>query len=143
MVFRAPTFYQFEEPMNRKRVLIFGVVFVLVLGAFGAHALKDVVKEESALESFKTGVYYQMFHGLSLIVLVLPMFKEVSKWISNLMIVGTLFFSGSIYFLVLGSTFSFSIPGLFILTPVGGTLLIIGWGLLLKSVLTNKITFEK
>ena len=72
----------------------------VILGAFGAHALKKVLSTEK-LQSFETGVKYQMYSALFLLVIgyILKFESPSEKWISILMILGTFFFSVSIYFL--------------------------------------------
>ena len=72
----------------------------VVLGAFGAHALKKMMPAEK-LASFDVGVKYQMYHALALIILgvFLDFEKRVDEVIVYLMMGGVLLFSGSIYFL--------------------------------------------
>ena len=112
--------------------MIWGSVFMLlgvVLGAFGAHALKAILTE-SQLLSFNTGVRYQMIHGLAMLILglVSAQSKISLLWVSRLFIVGTLFFSVSIYLLVLGHAWGLNwVSFLGPVTPVGGSLLIAGW----------------
>lgn len=83
--------------------LIIGAVYGLlsvILGAFGAHALKKVLSVEK-LQSFETGVKYQMYSALFLLIVgyILKFESPSEKWISILMIAGTFLFSMSIYFL--------------------------------------------
>lgn len=98
------------------------------LGAFGAHGLKKVVSE-AALQSFETGVRYQIIHTLLLlIVMVIPILKEKQKArVANLLLAGIVCFSGSIYLLALGV-----VPAKFIwfVTPLGGLFLLAAWLLL-------------
>ena len=95
-----------------------------MLGAFGAHGLQGFVSEQR-LAVFKTGVEYQVWHalGLMLIALAHQFFRsttlKVSAW---LMLLGVLIFSGSLYLLVLLDQ-----PKLGMITPVGGSLMIVGW----------------
>ena len=100
--------------MNTK-ITATAIVFILtaiVLGAFGAHALKEVLSEER-LQSFETGVRYQMYHGLALLIVGLSAerFSFSLNWFYRLILMGSLFFSVSIYLLamqdVLGMSFSF------------------------------------
>ena len=115
--------------------LVFGAVYGLlsvVLGAFGAHALKKVLSVEK-LTSFETGVRYQMYSALFLLIVgyILKFETPAEKWISILMIVGTFIFSFSIYLLafndVSGMNFKFLGP----ITPLGGLMMIISWGMLI------------
>ncbi|QLG45680.1 DUF423 domain-containing protein [Costertonia aggregata] len=107
--------------------LIFGVLAV-VLGAFGAHGLEKLV-DVNAVATFETGVRYQMYHALFL--LVLASVKQIpelgKKWVFYCTVVGVLLFSFSIYLLALNSLTSFDFRSVAFLTPIGGTLLIIGW----------------
>ena len=116
--------------MERKIVLtaaLFGML-AIVLGAFGAHALKKVLTLEE-LNTFETGVKYQMYHALFL--LFIGMSSHVSemakKRIYYAIVTGILFFSGSIYLLATNdlTTFDFKVIGF--ITPIGGLLLMVGW----------------
>lgn len=100
----------------------------ILIGAFGAHGLKDLV-DEPAVASFETGVRYQMYHVFLLLLLAyaIPLAtkhrKQVVRWIG----IGMLFFSGSIYLLVLRDYLPFDSTKLVFITPVGGIFLMIGW----------------
>ncbi len=112
---------------------IFGGLSVGI-GAIGAHALKEVLSEE-LLNSFETGVRYQMYHAL--LLLILSNFEKLqSKFIFYTIVIGILFFSFSIYLLSL--RFAIGAEGLEVLgpiTPLGGLLLISAWvGILLKAL---------
>ena len=107
------------------------------LGAFGAHGLEKLV-DADALATFETGVRYQMYHSIALLIIgfatVIP--ANTRKWVFRFFIFGILFFSGSIYFLALKSILPFSVSFLGPITPIGGTLLIIGWLRLAYGLLT-------
>jgi uncharacterized membrane protein YgdD (TMEM256/DUF423 family) len=125
-----------------KTILITGLVLGLlavVLGAFGAHGLKRVVGPEE-INTFETGIKYQMYHALFLILLsMLPnITSSVQSTVFYLVIVGVILFSGSIYFLATNALTSFDFKKIGFITPIGGTLLIAAWGYLLFSVLTKK-----
>jgi uncharacterized membrane protein YgdD (TMEM256/DUF423 family) len=125
-----------------KTILITGLVLGLlavVLGAFGAHGLKRVVGPEE-INTFETGIKYQMYHALFLILLsVLPnITSSVQSTVFYLVIIGVILFSGSIYFLATNALTSFDFKKIGFITPIGGTLLIAAWGYLLFSVLTKK-----
>lgn len=117
--------------MNRN-LKIFGAIFgmtAVIIGAFGAHGLEGKIDVES-LKSFETGVKYQMYHALLLLVLGFSLNPNTKfiKAIFYLFVSGILFFSVSIYFLAtneLTPFFDFKTIGF--ITPIGGTLLIIGW----------------
>ncbi len=122
----------------KKIVLLVGASYGLlsvVLGAFGAHALKKIMSAE-ALQSFETGVKYQMYHAL--VLLMVGFYFTFSSKIENYMawafILGTFLFSVSIYFLALGKTWNYQVAWLGPITPLGGLLLIVGWALLIANI---------
>lgn len=127
--------------MSRNSVLFGSILMILgiILGAFGAHALKEVLNPEQ-LTSFETGVRYQMYHGLALLVLGLnaDKLKFNLKLIVVLMLIGLLFFSGSIYLLALQSVLEINLRFLGPITPIGGLLLIISWAIFIVKMLTTK-----
>lgn len=93
----------------------------VALGAFGAHALKNIL-EPKYLEIFETAVRYQMYHALALLALGLAGWKgRSSLWL----LAGTLIFSGSLYLLAFTR-----VDILGAITPIGGILQIVGWGML-------------
>ncbi|WP_275316563.1 DUF423 domain-containing protein [Tenacibaculum bernardetii] len=100
----------------------------VILGAFGAHALKATLSEE-AIQSFETAVRYQFIHVL--LLLFINTFKEFTlkqkNAISLFVIGGILLFSGSIYAIHLLEVPAKSI---WFVTPLGGVMLIIGWSLM-------------
>ena len=116
---------------------LFGLLAV-VFGAFGAHALKKKLSEEQ-LRSYETGIKYQMYHAILLLVLGFNMGFSTApeRYMAYCFILGIVFFSFSIYGLVLsdakGKKWKFLGP----VTPLGGILLVIGWGLLIYSFLAN------
>ena len=97
----------------------------VMLGAFGAHGLRNKVAE-NLLEAYKTGVHYQMVHALALIgiaILIHQLGAKTSLLVSGaLFVIGILFFSGSLYGLTFGGP-----RWLGPITPLGGTLMIGGW----------------
>jgi len=108
--------------------LIFASILGLVsvaMGAFGAHALKDILEPE-ALRSYETGVRYMMVHALVLLFLNNSSLLEqkTRNTLSYLFITGILFFSGSIFAIQLKLADASSI---WFITPLGGLLLISGW----------------
>ncbi|MDP5229036.1 MAG: DUF423 domain-containing protein [Cellulophaga sp.] len=110
--------------------IFFGVLAV-VLGAFASHGLKNLL-EVDAIETFKTGVTYQMYHALLLLIVGgLTKIPEKSKKILFWFIVlGIIFFSFSIYGLATNSLTSFDFKTIAFITPIGGLFLISGWILL-------------
>jgi uncharacterized membrane protein YgdD (TMEM256/DUF423 family) len=108
---------------------ILGMIAVLG-GAFGAHALKEILSLEH-LASFNTGVRYQMIHAVVLICLFLIGSKfemKQFKIATQLIFWGVILFSGSIYVLTLKNiigleALKFAGP----ITPIGGLFIITGW----------------
>ena len=125
------------ENMN-KNIMAWGATFALtavILGAFGSHALKELLSINQ-LASFETGIRYQMFHGIVLLIIGISTDKiNKTVIISKLFTSGTILFSFSIYLLniqeLIGTSLSFLGP----VTPIGGALLIAGWFCLLLSLL--------
>jgi uncharacterized membrane protein YgdD (TMEM256/DUF423 family) len=113
-------------------IIIAGVMAIIavIMGAMGAHALKEVLSPEK-VNSILTGVRYNMYHAIALIAVLGISSHLDPKWMKNgvlLMMIGTLLFSGSIY--VLSTSSLTGIPLNAILgpaTPIGGMLLILGW----------------
>ena len=135
--------------MDRK-ILIFGLAFAalsVLLGAFGAHALKSMVSGEK-LQIFETGVRYQFMHAMALITLAIYCnqrnlsVKEQKRiaWAAHFFIAGTLLFSGSLYILTLIATTDHPlIPFIGPITPIGGLCFMLGWFLWLRVVFLNKV----
>ncbi|MFS4446452.1 DUF423 domain-containing protein [Maribacter sp. 2307UL18-2] len=116
---------------------LFGLLSV-VFGAFGAHALKKRLSEEQ-LRSFETGVKYQMYHALLLLVLGfnLNLGTALEQYMVYCFMLGTFLFSFSIYGLTLSAAKGKKLRFLGPVTPLGGLLLVIGWSLLLYSFIQN------
>jgi len=100
----------------------------IALGAFGAHGLKQLVSEDM-ITIFETGVRYQMYHVIVLLVIGLStMISEKTKrWVFRLFLFGILLFSGSLYLLSLGEIMSINTKFIGPITPFGGLLYILGW----------------
>ena len=111
----------------------------IMVGAFGAHGLKELISEKS-LVSFETGVRYQMYHVIVMLLLGLStgVLPKTQKWVFCFFIIGILFFSGSIYLLALNEFLPFDAKFIAFTTPIGGFLLIIGWLRLAYGVIVNK-----
>lgn len=121
--------------MTKQMVLLLASFFgmtAVILGAFGAHALKKIM-EVSDLNAFETGVKYQMYHAIVLLFVGLyGSFEQgLERNIAWFLALGIILFSFSIYGLTLGNAFGKSFRFLGPVTPIGGVLLIIGWGLLM------------
>lgn len=111
----------------------------VVLGAYGAHGLEKLVDSES-VATFNTGVEYQMYHALLLMMVGITNFlSDKTKQILFFLIVfGLLFFSGSIYGLSTNALSSFDFKTIGFITPIGGLLLIAAWAMLFIKFLQYK-----
>ncbi len=101
----------------------------VILGAFGAHALKEVLQPEQ-LATFETGVRYQMYHSFALLATgILYAFRPTRtlRIATILFAIGVLLFSGSIYLLVFLKNNGVGLGPVGIITPIGGLLLVGGW----------------
>jgi uncharacterized membrane protein YgdD (TMEM256/DUF423 family) len=135
--------------MGRK-ILLWGLVLALlsvVMGAFGAHALKNMVPADK-VAIFETGVRYQFLHAIALILLsfyVQQNFTIVGNhkalgWSSNYFLVGILCFSGSLYLLTFQTLCSFNYSQLIgPVTPLGGLFFILGWASWIRFVWMHKV----
>ncbi|GGD21944.1 DUF423 domain-containing protein [Hyunsoonleella pacifica] len=120
-----------------KVILITGAVIgvlAIILGAFGAHGLKAYLSTEN-LQTFETGVRYQMYHALFLLFiggtsLVKSGYKNI---IFYLVIIGVVLFSGSIYGLATNTMSSFNFKSIGFVTPIGGLFLIASWVVLIVN----------
>lgn len=123
--------------------LIFGAVYGLIsviLGAFGAHLFKKFLTVEK-LQSFETGVRYQMYAAFFLLIIGFFLKFETGseKWISIFMIAGTFLFSFSIYLLAFNETINLPSKIIGPITPLGGLFMIISWGMLIWFFVKNKV----
>lgn len=123
--------------------LVFGAVYGMlsvILGAFGAHALKKILPVER-LESFETGVRYQMYAAFFLLIAgyILKFDTSSQKWISILMIAGTILFSFSIYMLSMQDYWGMNLKFLGPITPLGGLCMILSWLMLIFYFVKNRI----
>jgi uncharacterized membrane protein YgdD (TMEM256/DUF423 family) len=125
--------------MSQRQTLLCGAILGLLgvaLGAFGAHALKDTLIQHGRLETYELAVRYQFYHALALLVTGLLMEKFESAMLrraSLLIFMGVVFFSGSLYLFAFTNMTTFAM-----VTPLGGIMMIIGWGLLTFSMITKK-----
>lgn len=115
--------------------LIFGSLFgftAVIFGAFGAHLLKKKLTSDQ-LQSFETGVKYQMYHAIVLITLGFNLDTKTSidSYITYAFIIGIILFSFSIYGLVISSAKNKKLKFLGPITPLGGLFLVLGWLLLI------------
>ena len=127
-----------ERKLIRTAALL-GMI-AIILGAFGAHALKERLTIEQ-LGTFETGVRYQMYHALMLLFVGLSqngIAEKTKKGILYLAVWGVLLFSGSIYILATKNITGLDITAVGMITPVGGFLLIISWFWLFISFMQKK-----
>jgi len=121
--------------------LLFGSFFgffAILLGAFGAHKFKEILSLER-LTSFETGVKYQMYHAIVLLIIGF-MFDGKSgleKTTIYFFIFGTILFSCSIYLLSFQEVWQVNLKFLGPITPLGGLLMMLGWALLFWNFLNN------
>lgn len=111
----------------------------IILGAFGAHALKKTLTPDQLI-SFETGVKYQMYHALFLLFVgntQIITLKEKAV-LFYMVLVGILFFSGSIYILTTSAITGIKSKIFGPITPIGGLFLIVSWGYLFYAILTKK-----
>ena len=127
--------------MNKKILVVASILGMLSIafGAFGAHGLKDLISIES-LQTFETGIRYQMYHAILLLFIGNTglIEQKTKKILFYLILLGILLFSGSIYGLATNTLTGFDFKSIGFITPIGGLLLIISWGLLLISFLKMK-----
>ncbi len=127
----------------RKSFLVSGIIcaaLAVVFGAFGAHGLKKLVDTEG-IDVFKTGVQYQFYHALALIITAI-LSQKISdrkiKWAGNFFLGGIILFSGSLYGITFCKAMELSVPKLlFPITPLGGIFFICGWLVLLFAALKS------
>jgi uncharacterized membrane protein YgdD (TMEM256/DUF423 family) len=108
----------------------------VLLGAFGAHALKETLSANDSIQTWETAVRYQMWHALALIMLPIISLKHSipKKMIGPCFAIGTILFSGSLYGLALDGP-----KWLGPVTPLGGLSLMIGWLLLAYSCFKSEV----
>ncbi|MCB4806894.1 DUF423 domain-containing protein [Tamlana sp. 62-3] len=126
--------------MTRKILIAASLIGLIsiILGAFGAHGLKQLISAE-AIQTFETGVKYQMYHALFLLFVAHThsISEKTKRIIFYLVIIGVIFFSGSIYGLATNNLSGFNFKTIGFITPIGGLLLILAWVFVLVSVLKN------
>ncbi len=106
----------------------------VALGAFGAHGLEGRVSPDR-LETFRTGVRYQMWHALALLFIgwaAAQGWGALLHWAGYCFLGGIVIFSGTLYLLVLTDT-----GWLGAITPLGGVAFIVGWILLAWGAVTG------
>jgi uncharacterized membrane protein YgdD (TMEM256/DUF423 family) len=121
-----------------KAFIIIGAInafLAVAFGAFGAHGLKDKL-DAHYLEIWKTGVTYQMFHALGILVIAMLLGKVATSslftWSGWLMLAGIILFSGSLYILSLTK-----IGILGAITPIGGVCFLAAWILIVVGAVKH------
>lgn len=110
---------------------ILGALSVMI-GAFGAHALKDTLTSHGRLETFETAVKYQFYHVFALLIVGILLSRidhKLLHYSGYAFIVGIVIFSGSLYILCLTNVGKWGA-----VTPIGGVFFIIGWVLLFLGI---------
>lgn len=125
-----------------KKVISTGAILgaiAIILGAFGAHALKKILDADQ-LATFETGVKYQIYHALFLIFVGTSQLvsQKAKKGILYLVAIGVLFFSGSIYLLATNGHLGIDFRPIGFITPIGGLLLIVAWIYLFADIFNKK-----
>ena len=123
-----------------RRLVILGALFGMVgvlMGAFGAHALEELLKANGRQSVYDTAVEYQFIHALA----ILFVSSAIRRWPGGLtraagilFVVGTVFFSGSLYILAI-----FNVPFMGAIAPIGGVALVLGWLCLILTAWQNNI----
>ncbi|MDY2585864.1 DUF423 domain-containing protein [Winogradskyella aquimaris] len=128
--------------MNKKILIAGAILGILgvILGAFAAHGLEKLV-DADAIKTFETGVRYQLYHAFFLLIIGGTSFVDVKikKAVFYLVIIGLVFFSGSIYGLATNELSSFDFKTIAMVTPLGGLLLILAWFTMLIGIIRNKV----
>jgi len=106
------------------------LALAVVIGAFGAHGLRERLDSLGAASIYEKAVFYHFIHALGILVVAIlartGTFPEAGvDWVCGLLLAGIVFFSGSLYLLAVTGN-----RGLGAITPIGGVLFIAGWVLL-------------
>ena len=110
----------------------------VILGAFGAHGLKQLVGPET-VNTYQTGVQYQMYHAFALMlvgILYERLPSNLMNWSGILFLTGIVLFSGSLYLLAsLKAMNKVGVSGIGIITPIGGVFFVVAWLLLVIAII--------
>jgi uncharacterized membrane protein YgdD (TMEM256/DUF423 family) len=118
--------------MRKRFIRIGGIVLMLavILGAFGAHGLEQHLSTDD-ITTYKTGVEYQFYHGFGILIIALLIHYRKTSFLNYAawaFLVGIIMFSGSLYFFTAAKVLNMDAPfWVGPITPLGGTLFIIGW----------------
>ncbi|MEL7221857.1 MAG: DUF423 domain-containing protein, partial [Bacteroidota bacterium] len=120
---------------NFIRIGAISMAIAVILGAFGAHGLKEIISVES-MKTFETGARYHIYHSLAILLIGILLYDRktrlmlIAGW---LFVIGIIFFSGSLYLLSMAEVENLPVNILGPITPIGGVILILGWVLLAAS----------
>lgn len=117
--------------MKNLRIAFIFLAIAVILGAFGAHALKERLAEDS-LKVWNTAVLYHFIHATGLILIIILsniglISEKGTKWSLRSLFAGIAFFSGSLYFLSTRDITGLPVAWLGPITPIGGLFFIGGW----------------
>ena len=121
--------------LSQRQTLLIGILLgglAVAIGAFGAHALKNLLVQNNRIDTYELAVRYHFFHALTVILISQLMDKfqhKTLKTSATCFVIGTLLFSGSLYVMAISNT-----TKLALITPIGGGFFLIGWGLFFYSV---------
>ncbi len=121
-----------KSPITILKVGAIFMALAVALGAFGAHAVKDMLTPER-FDVYRTGVQYHFYHAIGLLIVGVVAFNITNQWIAwsaYSLVAGIIIFSGSLYLLTL-----LDIGWLGAITPIGGVAFILGWLFLFLAVL--------
>lgn len=116
----------------KKKQQILGIVGALavLLGAFGAHSLKDLLPADK-LVTYQTGIRYHFYHVLAMALVIVLYEYRTNKWMHRafyFFLIGIILFSGSLYLLATREVIGLShYKWLGPLTPIGGLFFVMGW----------------
>ncbi len=113
------------------------MLFGVLIGAFGAHVLAELLEKNQRVSTFEIASRYHFYHALGLI-LIGVVFQLNDKLIYQKVIIvslmlGVLFFSGSLYLLAI-----LNLEWLGAIAPIGGSFFILAWGFLIFALLKHK-----
>lgn len=125
--------------MTQRTSLLTAALFGLLgvaLGAFGAHALSDMLTASGRSDTYDLAVRYQFYHAFALLATGILQYHLTSKYLKTaalFFVTGTLLFSGSLYLLCFSGSTAFAL-----VTPFGGVMLIFGWVFLAFGIFNSK-----
>lgn len=126
--------------MNKenKKIIVFAtlsLMFAVIIGAFGAHALRSQVTEKM-MQTFHTGSTYHFYHSFALLILAITSMQTKVKLTkaAYFFIAGIFFFSFNCYIYTISGVKTFAL-----LVPIGGVSFIIGWFLFSLKIIKEKL----